>query len=760
MKQIIKGGISVAKIRDGNDGKGISSSVTYYAQVPEGSTSVPSSEWRYKNTPPAHADGWVIWMKQIVTYSDNTTSTIGPTQIEGAKGSGVTISSISVTYATTTSPTKPADSAFTATTMPTPTAGRYIWSKTVITYSDGKSTTTYAVTRVGADGRSVTSIKEQYYLSTSSFELAGGEWADTPQAYVEGDFYWTRSVITYSDGTSTTSDPVCVSGTSGAAGKGISSVDVEYYQSTSATELAGGKWQTTAPTWASGKYVWTRTKTTYTDGTSDTTDAVCLTGEKGQAGDDGRSITDTITYYAEGPSYETAPTSGWQTKMPTHTKWYYTWSYQRINYSDGTHDDSSPVCLTVINSDYKYLADVIHDGETTIQGGLLLTNILGLKGESGDVRSYMSGLQSGRPAIGLGVKKFGLDGEYAVTEFNHDGSGHVGPLYFTTVTENDAQVAGEAVGYMDSRGDMRIMMTTGTVPTKARMSEGNQNASTTYSVTIKASSLTASGVTATSSTSRVVSYNNTRLTIVVDIAALVSAVEDTDWATFEVVLLKDGAEYAVLCRYGNIGGPLSIDTTTYKVYPTVAAGTYKIQVNASRSGSSTMDGSIEVFGTMAAYRSNSKTCSAIGQNGATFYNSSTNWCEIGNNYSDEYAVRASGIMTDNLMIGSGLGLGILWAGYVGSAGTISRQWGVGVTSSNKGRCVRTGTGRYTVTLPNGLVTNSNYAVMTQSYMESDDNRYCLVYSKSSSKFYVQAYTGNNYNDCQFFFIVFSMDGWI
>jgi hypothetical protein len=480
MKQIIKGGISVAKIRDGNDGKGISSSVTYYAQVPEGSTSVPDSEWRYKNTPPAHADGWVIWMKQIVTYSDNTTSTIGPTQIEGANGSGVTISSISVTYATTTSSTKPADSAFTATTMPTPTAGRYIWSKTVVTYSDGKSTTTYAVTRVGANGRDGNdgkgiSSSVTYYAQVpeGSTSVPDSEWRykNTPPAHADGWVIWMKQIVTYSDNTTSTIGPTQIEGAKGS-GVTISSISVTYATTTSSTKPADSAFTaTTMPTPTAGMYIWSKTVVTYSDGKSTTTYAVTRVGADGTDGNDGRSITDTITYYAEGPSYETAPTSGWQTKMPTHTKWYYTWSYQRINYSDGTHDDSSPVCLTVMNSDYKYLADVIHDGETTIQGGLLLTNILGLKSESGDVRSYMSGLQSGRPAIGLGVKNFGLDGEYAVTELNHDGSGHVGPLYFTTVTENDAQVAGEAVGYMDSSGDMRIMMTTGTVPTKAQMSK-------------------------------------------------------------------------------------------------------------------------------------------------------------------------------------------------------------------------------------------------------------------------------------------------
>lgn len=52
----------------------------------------------------------------------------------------------------------------------------------------------------------------------------------------------------------------------GATGNGISSNTPEYYLSTSKTTQAGGSWVTTPPIWVSGKYMWTRLKTIYTDG--------------------------------------------------------------------------------------------------------------------------------------------------------------------------------------------------------------------------------------------------------------------------------------------------------------------------------------------------------------------------------------------------------------------------------------------------------------------------------------------------------------
>ena len=53
----------------------------------------------------------------------------------------------------------------------------------------------------------------------------------------------------------------------------ISSVEEEYYLSTSDTTRSGGSWSTTQQTWSTGKYYWTRNKITYKDGTVEYTTA-------------------------------------------------------------------------------------------------------------------------------------------------------------------------------------------------------------------------------------------------------------------------------------------------------------------------------------------------------------------------------------------------------------------------------------------------------------------------------------------------------
>jgi len=46
----------------------------------------------------------------------------------------------------------------------------------------------------------------------------------------------------------------------------VTSVDVYYYNSTSSTGLSGGEWSTNTPTWTNGKYVWSKTVTTWEQG--------------------------------------------------------------------------------------------------------------------------------------------------------------------------------------------------------------------------------------------------------------------------------------------------------------------------------------------------------------------------------------------------------------------------------------------------------------------------------------------------------------
>ena len=69
--------------------------------------------------------------------------------------------------------------------------------------------------------------------------------------------------------------------------KTLKTSSVQYYSSTSLTELVGGSWQDTAPSWTQGKYMWQRMKYTYTDGSTTYGTASCVAGAKGDTGKQG-----------------------------------------------------------------------------------------------------------------------------------------------------------------------------------------------------------------------------------------------------------------------------------------------------------------------------------------------------------------------------------------------------------------------------------------------------------------------------------------
>ena len=199
---------------------------------------------------------------------------------------GIGVQDVDVLYYLSTSSSSLSGGSW-STTAPAWVNGKYMWTRSVITYTDGSSTTTDAVCVTGAKGETgigVKSYREQYYLSTSYSTPAGGSWSYNVPSWTDGKFMWTRTVVTYTDNTTWTSDPVCVTGSAGPSGKGVKSFEVLYYLSTSSSTLTGGSWSTTAPKWEDGKYIWTKTKVTYTDNTTYESDPACLTGGQGKTG--------------------------------------------------------------------------------------------------------------------------------------------------------------------------------------------------------------------------------------------------------------------------------------------------------------------------------------------------------------------------------------------------------------------------------------------------------------------------------------------
>lgn len=257
------------------------------------------------------------------------------------------IDTVDVYYYLSSSPLELADGEW-STDYPGYVSGRYLWSKTVTTYSSGESTESDPACITGSDGEgvSISTTSVTYQKSTNGSDIPTGSWSETIPSVEAGGYLWTKTTVIYSDGNEIVSYGVSRNGINGENGDngdnglGIESIKEQYYQSSSATTLSDGSWVDTYPGSESGKYIWTRSVITYTDKTETTTDAVCVTGAKG---DTGNGVLTTDVTYQVGISGTTPPTGTWNDNIPDTSAGQYLWTRTVTTYTDTSTSTSYSV---------------------------------------------------------------------------------------------------------------------------------------------------------------------------------------------------------------------------------------------------------------------------------------------------------------------------------------------------------------------------------------------------------------------------------
>lgn len=204
---------------------------------------------------------------QGVKGDTGATGATGPQGPQGEKGStgptGNGIKSITYYYARTATQTAPAAANITSTTMPALDAtNKYLWQKEVIAYTNGTNQTTVLLLAVYGDKGS---------------KGDKGATGDTGPRGPQGDKGATGPQGEKgATGPTGPTGPQGEKGATGPQGVSVTATTVEYYLSASDTELSGGAWQSTAPAITDGKYLWGRTKITYSNGKTAYTGAYCI----------------------------------------------------------------------------------------------------------------------------------------------------------------------------------------------------------------------------------------------------------------------------------------------------------------------------------------------------------------------------------------------------------------------------------------------------------------------------------------------------
>lgn len=133
-------------------------------------------------------------------------------------------------------------------------------------------------------GVGISNTDVEYAESTSQTTAPTEGWQTTAPKWRKGFYIWSRTHIYYTDGNEKVSTPMCLS-----VARSIDRIEECYYSSTSSTAITGGSWvKGKSPTWVSGRYIWTKSIIYFTDGTSTETTPICCTGGQGPQGPQGK----------------------------------------------------------------------------------------------------------------------------------------------------------------------------------------------------------------------------------------------------------------------------------------------------------------------------------------------------------------------------------------------------------------------------------------------------------------------------------------
>lgn len=145
----------------------------------------------------------------------------------------------------------------------------------------------------------------------------------------------------------------------------IASVDVEYAQGASRVTEPQGGWLTTAPQWVSGKYIWTRTKTTMQSGDIEYSEPVCISGRdgtdgaKGDKGSTGTGVRGIVEQYYLSTNSTAQSGGSWSEAQPAWEKGKYIWTRSKITWTDGSTTYTAPCLAKAINGSNQMAGSAI-----------------------------------------------------------------------------------------------------------------------------------------------------------------------------------------------------------------------------------------------------------------------------------------------------------------------------------------------------------------------------------------------------------------
>lgn len=353
---------------------------TLSGQLGEWKQSIPASN----GNPCFVIQATAIGTGETDTISPSEWSTITELVSDGKDGeAGIGIKTTTIEYAVSDNGVQFPQSGWQA-DIPEVAQGKFLWTRTTIEYTNNTSSVSYSVSKngvngvdgnPGADGVGIKQTTISYVVSDSGTDIPQTGWKDTIDATGSGQYLWTRTVIEYTDDTSSTSYSVSRNGTNGIDGKdgtdGRNSAVVYLYKradsatidwtndliynfdTKSITNVPKG-WYEEIPSGTAPIFVTAATASSNTSNDSipssewATPVILAQNGQDGTDGTDGVSITAVVNYYlATNLSADvTRQTEGWTTDIQTiSSEKPYLWNYEEVKYSNTLSTYTDPCII-------------------------------------------------------------------------------------------------------------------------------------------------------------------------------------------------------------------------------------------------------------------------------------------------------------------------------------------------------------------------------------------------------------------------------
>lgn len=372
----------------------------------ESQTTPPESGW--STTAPEWQEDMYMWQR-TVTYTSDGSSYSDPTCIQGAAGrngvdgkdgrdgtSGRGIASTEVKYQSSqSSTTVPTGEWLTA--IPSVQEGWYLWTRTKFTYTDSTVSYGYSVSRQGADGAAgsdgapgapgadgkdgangvgVSGSEVRYQASNSGTTAPTGSWLTSPPSLDAGQYLWTRTTITYTDGKSTVSYSISMKGETGPQGiQGEPGADgqprytwLKYADTPTSgmSDLPDGKdyiglaYNKTTPSESSNYSDYTWSKIVGEQGPQGQRGPQ---GAQGEQGNTGIGVKAVVEQYYLSTSSTTQSGGSWSTNQPEWSEGKYIWTRSQVTWTDNTVTTTIPVLAKAINGANENANDAVNKVE-------------------------------------------------------------------------------------------------------------------------------------------------------------------------------------------------------------------------------------------------------------------------------------------------------------------------------------------------------------------------------------------------------------